>query len=304
MLQGNYNLDGTQEEVSCGLRLHQKKVFRRNQKAYKRMTDHIGLLPLIIVSPNDGELIQGGSEQRRRFIDAVIAQYNPTYLPVLARYNKALQQRNTILKQIGQEGVGTVSADASILDALELIMAQTGEQIYRERLQFVKSFIPVFQKYYEEISGANECVSLTYSSHCQRGNLLDVIQRDRHRDFAVGYSLHGVHRDDLDMQLSGHALKYEASQGQSKTYLISLKLAQFEFLCHTGSQTTPILLLDDIFDKLDASRVQNIIQLVANHQFGQIFITDTNREHLDRILQHTPTEHKIFTVSHGEIMDM
>ena len=303
MLQGDYEFDdGSREEISCGLRLHQKKIFRRGQKAYKRMADHIGLLPLIIVSPNDSALILGGSDGRRKFIDSVIAQYHPTYLPILARYNKALLQRNTLLRAISQRGHIANDDEQQSLEALEIMMAQTGEQIYAQRNQFIEAFVPVFQQYYTAIARENETVSLVYTSHCQRGPLLDVIQKDRHRDIAVGHSLHGIHRDDLDMRLGGHPIRNEASQGQGKTYLISLKLAQFDFLRHTRTgPTTPILLLDDLFDKLDTERIEHIIHLLAAKNFGQIFITDTNREHLDRILQQSPVEHKIFTVQQGNI---
>ena len=297
MLSGTYDMgEGVEETFTCGQRLHQKKVFRRGQKAYKRMSEHIGLLPLILVSPNDNELILGGSEERRRFMDMVISQYNTTYMASLMRYNKALQQRNAMLKQAAE---AEISLD--MLSIYEQMMAAEGEYIYKERAQFIEKLIPVFQRYYDHISAQHEQVGLTYVSHCQRGPLLDVIQRDRHKDLAVGFSLHGIHRDDLQMTLSDYAIRKEGSQGQNKTYLISLKLAQFDFLCQTGSHTKPILLLDDIFDKLDAQRVGQIISLVADDNFGQIFITDTNREHLDRILERSSGDYKIFQVKAGVI---
>lgn len=297
MLSGRYDLDGTEEVISCGQRLHQKKVFRRGQKAYKRMSEHIGLLPLILVSPNDNELILGGSEERRRYMDMVISQYNPAYMTALQRYNKALMQRNTLLRMASEGG----TVDDSLMGAYEQMMADEGEYIYKERSQFIDQLIPVFQRYYDRISAGHEEVSLNYTSHCQRGALLDVIQNDRHRDLAVGYSLHGIHRDDLQMQLGGFPIKKEGSQGQNKTYLISLKLAQFDFLCQTGSHTKPLLLLDDIFDKLDARRVSQLVALVAEDAFGQIFITDTNRENLDRILEQSSGSYKIFQVQGGQI---
>ena len=316
MLSGTYDLEGVEETFTCGQRLHQKKVFRRGQKAYKRMSEHIGLLPLILVSPNDNELILGGSEERRRFMDIVISQYNATYMASLMRYNKALMQRNALLKASPtptQEGENNTAGQVTppwegdadreaLLSVYEQMMAMEGEYIYKERAQFIDQLIPVFQRYYDRISSQHEQVSLTYTSHCQRGPLLDVIRRDRHKDLAVGYSLHGIHRDDLAMTLDGFAIKKEGSQGQNKTYLISLKLAQFDFLCQTGSHTKPILLLDDIFDKLDAQRVEQIISLVAEEKFGQIFITDTNREHLDRILERSSGDYKIFQVKGGEIV--
>lgn len=180
-------------------------------------------------------------------------------------------------------------------------MAEEGEQLFRRRRDFVDELIPVFQEYYQDISQHREQVGLNYVSHCQRGPLLDVIQRDRMKDRAVGYSLHGVHRDDLEFTLDGHLMKREGSQGQNKTYVIALKLAQFDFLKRTASQTTPLLLLDDIFDKLDADRVEQIVKLVSGDSFGQIFITDTNRDHLDQILSTSALDYKIFFVENGEI---
>jgi len=191
--------------------------------------------------------------------------------------------------------------DPALMQIWEEQMAEEGEQLYERRKTFVEELTPVFQRYYEQISQHREQVGLRYVSHCQRGPLLDVIQRDRFKDWAVGYSLHGVHRDDLEFSLDGYQMKREGSQGQNKTYVIALKLAQFEFLKRTASQTTPLLLLDDIFDKLDANRVEQIVRLVSGDNFGQIFITDTNRDHLDQILSTSALDYKIFHVDSGEI---
>jgi len=251
------------------------------------------LLPLISVSPSDIMLINGGSEERRKFVDGVISQMQPSYLESLSRYNHALQQRNALLKQ-------ETEPDPELLTAFEETMAINGEEIFKERNHLIECLIPVFQSIYEKISGNKEKVGLKYISHCQRGPLFDVIHRDRDKDRIVGYSLHGVHRDELEMTLGGYPIKKEASQGQSKTYLISLKLAQFDFLKKTGSCTTPLLLLDDIFDKLDAQRVEQIVRLVSDDDYGQIFITDTNRENIQKILQQTK-DYKIFTVSNGNV---
>ena len=294
MVQGIYDLNGTEEEISIGMKLHQKKHVKRNKKEYKRLTEHIGLLPIIIASPNDSTIISGGSEERRRLMDIVISQYDPEYMTALTAYNKALQQRNALLK-LEEE------PDAGVMSIYEEMMAEEGERIYQKRQNFVKEFIPVFQRFYELISGGNEKVSLNYTSHCQRGNLLDIIQRDRPKDRFVGYSLHGIHKDELEMALDGYPIKREGSQGQNKTYMLSLKFAQFDFLKRTGSKTTPMLLLDDIFDKLDAQRVEQIVNIVASDAFGQIFITDTNRENLDKILERSQGDYKIFHVKGGEI---
>ena len=294
MVQGVYDLNGTEEEISIGMKLHQKKHVKRNKKEYKRLTEHIGLLPLIIASPNDSTIISGGSDERRRLMDVVISQYDTEYMTALMAYNKALQQRNAMLK-------AEEEPNEEIISIYEEMMAENGERIYAKRQAFIEEFIPVFQQFYALISGGSEQVSLRYTSHCQRGALLDVIQRDRMKDRIVGYSLHGIHKDELEMSLDGYPIKREGSQGQNKTYMISLKLAQFDFLKRTGSRTTPLLLLDDIFDKLDAQRVEQIVNIVSGDAFGQIFITDTNREQLDKILERSQGNYKIFHVESGNI---
>lgn len=292
---GNGIITPHREIVSVGMKRGQKKHFKRNKKEYRRLSEHIGLIPLVVVSPSDTLLIEGGSEERRRLMDMVISQYDRTYIDHLSRYNTALAQRNTLLKMEDQ------TPDPALMQIWEEQMAEEGEQIFLRRRSFVEELIPVFQEYYQQISQHREQVGLNYVSHCQRGSLLDVIQRDRMKDLAVGYSLHGVHRDDLEFTLDGHLMKREGSQGQNKTYVIALKLAQFDFLKRTASQTTPLLLLDDIFDKLDASRVEQIVKLVSGDSFGQIFITDTNRDHLDQILSNSALDYQIFHVENGVI---
>lgn len=297
VVEGDYLSEvGDAENVYCGMKRGAKKQFKRNKKAYKRLSQHIGLIPLVLVSPADAALIDGGSEERRRLMDMVIAQYDTTYIEALTRCNKALQQRNALLRMEAEP-------DLALLELWEEEMATQGELVYAKRAAFVEEFIPVFQNIHERISGGFEQVSLRYISHCQRGDLLEVIRKDRHKDRAVGYSLHGVHRDDLEMLIDGYQLKREGSQGQSKTYALAMKLAQFDFLKRTASKTTPLLLLDDIFDKLDSQRVERIVELVSGDNYGQIFITDTNREHLDRILQSGTTEYKLFYVENGEITE-
>ena len=297
VLEGDYlNENGDEEHIYCGMKRGTKKHFKRNKKEYKRLSQHIGLIPLIFVSPSDTLLIEGGSEERRRLMDIVISQYDYNYLEALTSYNKALQQRNALLRQEEEP-------DATLLDIWEREMAQHGEVIFAKRDAFIKELIPLFQQIYQRISSDKESVYLGYTSHCQRGPLLDVIQRDRFKDRAVGYSLHGIHRDDLEMLIDGYQMKREGSQGQHKTYVLALKLAQFVFLCRTSSRTTPLLLLDDIFDKLDASRVDQIVQLVSGDNYGQIFITDTNRDHLDQILQNRATDYKLFSVENGVITE-
>lgn len=297
MIDGEYETDfGDKENINVGLKKGRPKQFRRNKKAYKRFSEHIGLIPLIFVSPSDTALVDGGGDGRRKLMDIVIAQYDNLYIDALNRYNKALQQRNAMLKTEAEP-------DETLLDLWEQEMAEQGEIVYHKRHAFVEELIPVFQDIYQYISGLQESVSLSYISHCQRGPLLDVIRRGRFKDRAVGYSLHGIHRDDLEMLIDDYPMKREGSQGQIKTYVLSLKLAQFDFLRRTSSNTTPLLLLDDIFDKLDSRRVEQIIKLVSHDNFGQIFITDTNREHLDKILSHSRQDYKLFDVKAGEITE-
>ncbi len=297
MLEGTYlNENGDKEVIYCGMKRGQKKHFKRNKKEYKRLSEHIGLLPLIFVTPSDSILIEGAAEERRRLMDVVIAQYDSTYIEALNHYNKALQQRNALLKMEEEP-------DPLLLDIWERQMAEEGTKIYLKRDEFVRNLTPVFQQIYQTVADGREEVGLQYVSHGQRGDLLDVIQRDRFKDRAVGYSLHGVHRDDIEMTLGGYPMRREGSQGQNKTFVIALKLAQFDFLRRTNSQTTPLLLLDDIFDKLDAKRVEQIVNLVASDAFGQIFITDTNRDHLDQILCNSHFDYKLFQVEDGVIKE-
>ena len=293
-MQGDNQDELRKLSIYCGMKRGTKKHFKCNKKEYKRLSQHIGLIPLIFVSPADTYLVDGGGEERRRLMDMAISQYDNLYLDALNRYNKALQQRNTLLKMEEEP-------DLELMRIWEEQMAAEGEVIYQKRSAFVQELIPVFQQIYQQISDDRESVSLRYVSHGQRGPLLEVIQRDRMKDRAVGYSLHGVHRDDLEMLLGDYPMRREGSQGQLKTFVIAMKLAQFSFLKRTCSQTTPLLLLDDIFDKLDAHRVERIVSLVASKEYGQIFITDTNREHLDKILQANSFDYQLFSVHDGEV---
>lgn len=292
MISGEYLRNEQPESVFCALKRRQKKQFKRNKKEYERLSDHIGFLPLVMVSPDDSVLIAGGSEERRKFIDGVIAQYNKTYLQYLLNYNNLLKQRNTLLKDDSVQ-------DPAIMDILEEQMDFLGKYIFGQRIEFIRKFIPVFNEFYARISGGNEPVDLSYSSqYTDNDSLIDKMRTTRDRDRLIGYTTSGIHKDDLEMLLAGHPVKRVGSQGQNKTYLISLKFAQFEFLKSIHG-FKPILLLDDIFDKLDTKRVSQIISLVYSDLFGQIFITDTNREHLDRILIGLQSDYCIFKVANG-----
>ena len=292
VLQGTYTYDERIEDIFCAIRVKGRKQFKRNKKEYERLSDHIGFLPLVVVSPEDSELIRGGSEERRRFMDVVLSQQDRPYLHLLIQYNKALQQRNSLLK--------AQSTDASLYEVLEMQLAHYAKQIYDKRKTLIDTLTPVFNTYYQRICRSQEEITLRYISQLEDCDLLDAFAAARSRDAILGYTTCGIHKDELEMVLNDGLIRKVGSQGQNKTFLIALKLAQFIFLSKQGD-TKPILLLDDIFDKLDACRVEEIIKIVGEEEFGQIFITDTNRKYLDLILEANHDRYALFHVSAGEI---
>ena len=300
MIQGKYVDGDTEEVISCGLKRGVKKQFRRGKKDYKRLLDHIGLVPLVMVSPQDSELVVEGSDERRRFIDGVISQYNKAYLEHLTQYNALLKQRNALLKQY--ENVGLGELPVALFEVLELQMVQHAMPIYQERVRFIEQFTPYFQQVYSAISGDKEQVSLGYISQLHERDLAEALARTRGRDLILGWTSQGVHKDELEMKLGDYPLKRVGSQGQQKSYLLAMKLGQALYLSQVHAvKDKPILLLDDIFDKLDSERVERIVQLVVGQEFGQIFITDTDRQHLTSILREQAEEAKVFVVENGGV---
>jgi len=292
MLQGFFQTNIGEEEIYCGIKRRQKKVFKRNKVSYTKLSDHIGLIPVVLISPNDIELIWGGSEERRRFMDMIISQYDKNYLQSLINYNNILLQRNKMLKD--------EVFDKDLMDICELQLDQYGQYIYQQRVKFIEKFTPVFNQYYEYISGGNEYVSFSYISQLHEINLKEKLEQTRQRDILIGYTTHGTHKDDLEMMIGEYPIKRVGSQGQNKTYLTSLKLAQFDFIKEINGEK-PILLLDDIFDKLDDLRVEKIISLVSDNKFGQIFISDTNVDRLSKILKEMNQPYKIFKITNNKI---
>ncbi len=295
VLQGNYHTQQQNEDIYIGLKRGQKKMVKRNKQAYERLSHHIGLLPLVLVSPHDTILIDGGSEERRKFLDGVISQFDKKYLENLLKYQHLLQQRNALLK------AGTHQQEETLYEVCEWQMASLASYIYNKRLDFIQSFIPVFQHYYAAIAQVNEVVDIQYKSHCEHGDLQEQLKNNRSKDLLLGYTSKGIHKDELEFYLGDYLVKRIGSQGQNKTFLIALKLAQFDFLKQVH-QCRPLLLLDDIFDKLDTLRVSKIIELVSGDNFGQIFITDTNRDHIVGILSAMPQTNKIFMVTEQGII--
>jgi len=296
MLNGSYIRSESPETITCGLQKGQKKQFKRNTKLYKKLQEHIGLLPLVMISPSDSELILGGSDERRKFMDGVISQYNQNYLDDLLKYNRALLQRNNLLKQFASERY----FDEDLLGIWDNQLVEYGIRIHEQRTEFVQKLIPVFQKYYSFISQDSEEVDLTHMSDLYDSDFESNLKNALAKDRTVQYTSVGIHKDDLILNLGEHPIKKLGSQGQKKTYLVALKLAQFDFIKEI-SGIKPILLLDDIFDKLDSHRVEQIVATVAGEQFGQIFITDTNREHLDTIIERLHTDFRIFNVETGKV---
>ena len=296
MLNGNYKRMEASEAISCGLKRGHKKQFKRNSKIYKKLLEHIGLLPLVMITPSDVDLISGGSDERRKFIDGVISQYNQQYLIDLIKYNRALLQRNNLLKQFAAEHF----YDSDLLEIWDLQLIEYGSRIHEERKVFIEKLIPVFQRYYSFISQDNEKVGLVHQSALYDEGLSDLLKNSLQKDKAIQFTTQGIHKDDLVFYIGEYPIKKLGSQGQMKTYLVALKLAQFDFVKEI-SGLKPILLLDDIFDKLDEFRVEQIVKVVAGEQFGQIFITDTNRSHLDAIITKMDTDFSIFNVDSGTV---
>lgn len=292
MISGQYVSElGEARSVTCSLQRGCRKRVKVDGKDLKKISEHVGNIPLVLISPSDSELISGGSEERRKFMDQVIAQYDAPYLEALIRYERCLKQRNALLKQEEEP-------DASVLDVLEMMMSRDAAIIYAARRVFAEEFRPIFQKMYATLSRQEvEDVEIEYQSHGERGDLEPILHDWRARERLVGYTLHGTHKDDLLLSLKGYPVRREGSQGQTKTYFIAMKLAQFLYLKQKGHCHTPLLLLDDIFDKLDDSRVGNIIDYVSGDDFGQIFITDTQREHLDKILAATQRDYRLFHIN-------
>ena len=316
MIQGVYSADSDQDEtmqVTCGIRRGQKKQFRCGKKDYQRMLDHIGRIPLVMVSPEDGQLIAEGSDERRRFMDVVIGQTDRAYLEHLNLYNALVKQRNALLKQYGDSDQPSIPDE--LFEVIEMQMVPHAMYIFAQRKAFVEAFVPLFADLYKTIAEVEEMPQLTYRSQLFDRELGEALQRTRQRDLILGWTSQGIHKDELEMQLGDYPLRRVGSQGQQKTYLIAMKLAQALYLSSQQSAVSsrkPILLLDDIFDKLDATRVARIVNLVRGEQFGQIFLTDTDRQHLTDIVRPIGTidgeiqplgSSKVFYVSGGDFRE-
>jgi DNA replication and repair protein RecF len=299
IIQGTFARDGEEDRIYCAFQRQKQKLLKRNGKEYQKLSDHIGRYPVVMISPADSALITEGSEERRRFMNKIVSQYNGEYLDAVLRYSKALQQRNKLLKDFRSSGKFDIDA-LSIWDAQ---LVKYGSYVYQEREILVNELIPVFQEYYSLISSGREKVRLKYRSHLTESNfreaLIDSLAKDRYLE----YTTVGVHKDDLILEMDDHPVKSLGSQGQQKSYLVALKLAKFDYIKRKAGYS-PILLLDDIFDKFDAERVEQIIRLVGNHRFGQIFITDTHQNRLQEILTSHNTDYKLFRIARNGVEEI
>jgi len=289
MIEGDYVLNDRTEKIVCSLKKGQKKVLKRNGKNYEKFSEHIGQLPLVIISPADRDLVTEGSDTRRKFIDGVISQQNKNYLKDILSYNKVLTQRNALLKYFAANR----TFDALNLEVYNEQLSEYGARIYKVRKAFLEKFIPIFNEKYQIISDDKESVNLVYKSQLNDFSIKELLQKSLEKDKMLQYTSSGIHKDDLSFEIGEYPIKKFGSQGQQKSYLIALKFAQFEFI-KQQTNVLPILLLDDIFDKLDESRVLQIINLVDNDEFGQIFITDTHSERTENIVKQSNKPYQIF----------
>lgn len=298
VLQGTFHLNNQQDELYCGLKVGKRKQFRKNKKEYQRLSDHIGRYPVVMVSPSDSALIIEGSEERRKYMNAVISQFDRNYLEETIKYNKVLTQRNKYLKELGGRTSGN-----DLLEIYNNQLIPLAENIHKTRTRFVDELTKVFQNYYSLISQEKEQVSLEYASQLNDNKYGDLLRKFYQKDLAAQYTCMGIHKDELILKMNDLPIKKIGSQGQQKTFLVALKLAQFDFL-KTVKEIKPILLLDDIFDKFDVDRVAQILELVADESFGQIFITHTNEERMRKLLSNFHSSHKLFKVDSGQVTSL
>lgn len=291
VIDGEFDKNQRTEQIVCSLKKGQKKILKRNGKQYDKFSDHIGFIPLVIISPADNDLIIEGSETRRKFIDSVISQLDASYLQKLIHYQKIINQRNALLKYFALNHV----FEKDTLQIYNEQLEGLATTIFEKRKQFLIDFIPVFNQYHQQITDSAETVQVVYESHLFDKSMLDLLEENLAKDRALQYTTVGIHKDDLAFQIDHYPIKKFGSQGQQKSFLIALKLAQFEFVKNKSGEK-PILLFDDIFDKLDETRVSKIVEMVNQDEFGQLFISDTHPERTENIVKTTHQSYKIFSL--------
>lgn len=291
VVDGEFEKNSRTEQILCSLKKGQKKILKRNGKLYEKFSDHVGFIPLVIISPADRDLIIEGSETRRKFIDSVISQLDSSYLQQLIQYHKIVSQRNALLKYFALNHVFEKDTLSIYNEQLETL----GQVIFEKRKAFLADFVPIFNAYHQTISDSAETVQLVYQSDLFEKNMLALLEENLSKDRALQYTSVGIHKDDLSFEIDHFPIKKFGSQGQQKSFLIALKLAQFDFVKKQSGEK-PILLFDDIFDKLDEFRVSKIVAMVNNDEFGQLFISDTHPERTENIVKTTHQSYKIFNL--------
>ncbi|MFA7116436.1 MAG: DNA replication/repair protein RecF [Bacteroidales bacterium] len=291
-LFGNYFLKGQKEKIAIKVRAKGDKIVKRNDKSYPKISEHIGLLPVVMISPSDTALINASGEDRRRFLNMILSQLDSKYLKSLQSYNRVLVQRNHCLKIPNPSWL--------LIDTFSEKLAKDADYIYLKRKELIEKLSIGLKDYYSIISGNKEQVYMSYTSDLNKATLLDLLENNKERDTILKYTSCGVQRDDISFVMNDYPLKKCASQGQQKSFLISLKMSQYSLMKEQYG-FRPILLLDDVFDKLDASRVKFLINMVAEEGFGQIFITDSNKVRIAKLVNSITDENKFFLVRNGEI---
>ena len=295
MIQGRFEKNAQSEVITCSLKKSQKKKFQRNKKDYSRLADHIGLFPLVMISPNDSSLITEGSEERRKFVDNVISQTNAAYLDLVISYNKILQNRNSLLKQSRN-----VRLDEELLEIYDSKLVDLGERIFEERRRFMDVFTELFNRHYSFLTEDAELASLDYESQLTGDSFSDLLNKSLEKELLLERTTTGIHKDDLLFSVHDMPLKKFGSQGQQKSFVIALKLAQYTFLTQKKG-FKPLLLLDDIFDKIDILRIRRLMMMISEDEFGQIFITHTNKERIEELFEGISTDLRTFEIVKGEI---
>lgn len=299
MVKGRFNTNEQLNTIQCTFQLGQKKALTNNKLPYERVSEHIGRFPVVLISPYDTDLIREGSEERRRFFDSLLSQLQPEYLNELLHYNRLLKQRNALLKQMAERH----SLDHEFLDVLDEQLVPPAENIAQRRQAFLNDFWPVFQKHYQNLSDSRESVTLTYKSQLPEQDYAHLLRQARRHDLLLQRTTVGPHKDDFKFLMDGRSVRNYGSQGQQKSYVIALKLAQFE-LVSREKQQKPLLLLDDVFDRLDEKRISKLLEMVATHTFGQIFLTDTHLERTDQMLAGLSEQIKRFRVQQGTVREL
>lgn len=298
-IQGNWNSDSKLSEVHCAFKSGTKKVVKYNKKPYEKITEHIGRFPVVFISPYDGDLIAEGSEMRRKWMDGILVQLDKNYLDELQRYQKVLDQRNALLKNMYEHRL----FDRESIEVWNMQLTASGEIISEKRKEFLKEFIPVFEKFYYEIGNNKEAIGLEYRSQLNEKKFSELLLESERKDAFTQYTNVGTHKDDLIFTIKGHPVKKFGSQGQQKSFLIALRLAQYDYL-KMHKNTKPVLLLDDIFDKLDNQRVEKLIKLVTTDYFGQVIVTDTDDRRMTELFKSLNIEKKLFSVDDAEIKEI